>query len=396
MSTVMKLSPHDRKELDKFTLFLACKSVQVIVQSRFGVKQKTKSKPHASLSDWQFNLDIPDLPEIQTRVNEAMAGQIPEPGGPSLCTQISLQTVDGDTLVLEVWHLSVSNVCDSSVRAIYTVYNRMSLLLKSLITITRVTPAYRLSHNQSRDSYIICFNVYMGEPQLDMLGEDYKRVQVGQVGTPTGTLTLGVVYRTKMTISPQQAVNQTHPAMMLKSDYFKPDLSPRGMRMRPRRKDGGDSLGEMQQGAFAPPCPRDLKEIAAREDESPWPLPKPAFSSLLSMPAKSTTSNNSRSEEDNDSDVNEPFVEPREVLLPAEDFVLVELKPPFADGEEGGTDLGTFFQECQSAPMLSSFSCQPTLEQQVSEISAHLAALESSLPDLDQFVESVCQSDSLK
>lgn len=71
-------------------------------------------------------------------------------------------------------------------------------------------------------------------------------------------------------------------------------------------------------------------------------------------------------------------------------------KPPFADGEEGGTDLGTFFQECQSAPMLSSFSCQPTLEQQVSEISAHLAALESSLPDLDQFVESVCQSDSLK
>ncbi|XP_065284102.2 autophagy-related protein 13 isoform X3 [Dermacentor albipictus] len=396
MSTVMKLSPHDRKELDKFTLFLACKSVQVIVQSRFGVKQKTKSKPHASLSDWQFNLDIPDLPEIQTRVNEAMAGQIPEPGGPSLCTQISLQTVDGDTLVLEVWHLSVSNVCDSSVRAIYTVYNRMSLLLKSLITITRVTPAYRLSHNQSRDSYIICFNVYMGEPQLDMLGEDYKRVQVGQVGTPTGTLTLGVVYRTKMTISPQQAVNQTHPAMMLKSDYFKPDLSPRGMRMRPRRKDGGDSLGEMQQGAFAPPCPRDLKEIAAREDESPWPLPKPAFSSLLSMPAKSTTSNKSRSEEDNDSDVNEPFVEPREVLLPAEDFVLVELKPPFADGEEGGTDLGTFFQECQSAPMLSSFSCQPTLEQQVSEISAHLAALESSLPDLDQFVESVCQSDSLK
>ncbi|KAH6936102.1 hypothetical protein HPB50_013376 [Hyalomma asiaticum] len=149
-----------------------------------------------------------------------------------------------------------------------------------------------------------------------------------------------------------------------------------------RRKDGGDVL--------------DLKEIADRADESPWPLPKPAFSSLLSMPAKSTTSTNSRSEEDNDSDVNEPFVEPREVLLPTEDFILVELKPPFADGEEGGTDLGTFFQECQSAPMLSSFSCQPSLEEQVSEISAHLAALESSLPDLDQFVESVCQSDSLK
>uniref|UniRef100_A0A131YVX5 Autophagy-related protein 13 n=1 Tax=Rhipicephalus appendiculatus TaxID=34631 RepID=A0A131YVX5_RHIAP len=396
MSTVMKLSSHDRKELEKFTLFLSCKSVQVIVQSRLGQKQKTQCKAEASNSDWQFNLDIPDEDDVQLQLNEAMAGQIPEPGGPSLCTEISLKTVDGDTLVLEVWQLSVSNVCDSSVRATYTVYNRMSIVLKSLITITRVMPAYRLSHNQSRDSYIICFNVYMGEPQLDVLGEDYKRIQVGQVGMPTGTLTLGVDYRTKMTISPQQAINQAHPAMMLKSDYFKPDLSPRGMRMRPRRKDGGDVLGEMHQGAFAPPCPRDLKEIADRVDESPWPLPKPAFASLLSMPAKSTASSNSRSEEDTDSDVNEPLVEPREVLLPTEDFILVELKPPFADGEEGGTDLGTFFQECQSAPMLSSFSCQPTLEQQVSEISAHLAALESSLPDLDQFVESVCQSDSLK
>ncbi|KAH7969450.1 hypothetical protein HPB52_018311 [Rhipicephalus sanguineus] len=263
MSTVMKLSSHDRKELEKFTLFLSCKSVQVIVQSRLGQKQKTQCKAEASNSDW-FNLDIPDEDDVQLQLNDAMAGQIPEPGGPSLCTEISLKTVDGDTLVLEVWQLSVSNVCDSSVRATYTVYNRMSLVLKSLITITRVMPAYRLSHNQSRDSYIICFNVYMGEPQLDVLGEDYKRIQVGQVGMPTGTLTLGVDYRTKMTISPQQAINQAHPAMMLKSDYFKPDLSPRGMRMRPRRKDGGDVLGEMHQGAFAPPCPRDLKEIAGQ------------------------------------------------------------------------------------------------------------------------------------
>ncbi|XP_049268127.1 autophagy-related protein 13 [Rhipicephalus sanguineus] len=404
MSTVMKLSSHDRKELEKFTLFLSCKSVQVIVQSRLGQKQKTQCKAEASNSDW-FNLDIPDEDDVQLQLNDAMAGQIPEPGGPSLCTEISLKTVDGDTLVLEVWQLSVSNVCDSSVRATYTVYNRMSLVLKSLITITRVMPAYRLSHNQSRDSYIICFNVYMGEPQLDVLGEDYKRIQVGQVGMPTGTLTLGVDYRTKMTISPQQAINQAHPAMMLKSDYFKPDLSPRGMRMRPSTDIATDAIkrsdkdlppeGIRRQSGVAGHngCANGLQD---RVDESPWPLPKPAFSSLLSMPAKSTASSNSRSEEDNDSDVNEPLVEPREVLLPTEDFILVELKPPFADGEEGGTDLGTFFQECQSAPMLSSFSCQPTLEQQVSEISAHLAALESSLPDLDQFVESVCQSDSLK
>lgn len=51
MST-MKLSPHDRKEIDKFCRYLASKYVQVIVQSRLGEKQKTTSRPHSTLSDW--------------------------------------------------------------------------------------------------------------------------------------------------------------------------------------------------------------------------------------------------------------------------------------------------------------------------------------------------------
>ena len=33
----------------------------------------------------------------------------------------------------------------SSFQVTHTVYNRMSLLLKSLVTVARVTPAYRLS-----------------------------------------------------------------------------------------------------------------------------------------------------------------------------------------------------------------------------------------------------------
>lgn len=122
--------------------------------------------PYASSPLPQFNLDIPDIPEITEEVRRALGSQIPEAGGPSLCTEISLQTVEGDSLVLETWQLSGSEACDASVRVIYTVYNRMSLLLKSLVAVTRVTPAYKLSLRQGPDSYVVCYRVYMGEPQV--------------------------------------------------------------------------------------------------------------------------------------------------------------------------------------------------------------------------------------
>lgn len=61
--------------------------------------------------------------------------------------------------------------CDSNVRVTYTVYNRMGLLLKSLVTVTRVTPAYKLARRQSPDSYVILYNIYMGEPQFHQLGK---------------------------------------------------------------------------------------------------------------------------------------------------------------------------------------------------------------------------------
>ena len=47
-----RLTPQDKKDLDKFTKFLIYKAVQIIVQSRLGYKVKTQSKPFSSGSDW--------------------------------------------------------------------------------------------------------------------------------------------------------------------------------------------------------------------------------------------------------------------------------------------------------------------------------------------------------
>lgn len=120
---------------------------------------------------WQFNLAIRDLPEVLAEAKRALCGEVVTARLP-LCVEISLRTVEGDTMMLETWCLGVlPEQCDPSVRVTYTVYNRMGILLKSLVSVTRVTPAYKLSRHQGPDSYVICYRIYMGEPQLHNLGK---------------------------------------------------------------------------------------------------------------------------------------------------------------------------------------------------------------------------------
>lgn len=118
----------------------------------------------------QFNLAVHDLPEVLAEAKKVLCGEAISSSIP-LCIEISLRTVEGDTMVLETWSLGVlPEQSDPTIRVTYTVYNRMGILLKSLLSISRVTPAYKLSRRQGPDSYVICYRIYMGEPQLHTLG----------------------------------------------------------------------------------------------------------------------------------------------------------------------------------------------------------------------------------
>uniref|UniRef100_A0ABK0LLR7 Autophagy-related protein 13 n=1 Tax=Rattus norvegicus TaxID=10116 RepID=A0ABK0LLR7_RAT len=186
------LSSQDRKDLDKFIKFFALKTVQVIVQARLGEKICTRSSSSPTGSDW-FNLAIKDIPEVTHEAKKALSGQLPAVGR-SMCVEISLKTSEGDSMELEIWCLEMNEKCDKEIKVSYTVYNRLSLLLKSLLAITRVTPAYRLSRKQGHE-YVILYRIYFGEVQLNGLGEGFQTVRVGTVGTPVGTLTLSCAYR---------------------------------------------------------------------------------------------------------------------------------------------------------------------------------------------------------
>uniref|UniRef100_A0A8C8JH65 Autophagy-related protein 13 n=1 Tax=Oncorhynchus tshawytscha TaxID=74940 RepID=A0A8C8JH65_ONCTS len=189
------LSPQDKKDLDKFIKFFALKTVQVIVQARLGEKVCTRSLSSPTGSDW-FNLAIKDIPEVTHEAKKALSGQLPGIGR-SMCVEISLKTSEGDSMELETWCLEMNEKCDKDIKVSYTVYNRLSLLLKSLLAITRVTPAYKLSRKQGHD-YVILYRIYFGEVQLTGLGEGFQTVRVGVVGTPIGTITLSCAYRTNL------------------------------------------------------------------------------------------------------------------------------------------------------------------------------------------------------
>uniref|UniRef100_A0A8B9GZH8 Autophagy-related protein 13 n=1 Tax=Astyanax mexicanus TaxID=7994 RepID=A0A8B9GZH8_ASTMX len=211
------LSPQDRKDLDKFIKFFALKTVQVIVQARLGEKICTRSSSSPTGSDW-FTLAIKDIPEVTHEAKKALAGQLPSIGR-SMCVEISLKTSEGDSMELETWCLEMNEKCEKDIKVSYTVYTRLSLLLKSLLAITRVTPAYKLSRKQGHD-YVILYRIYFGDVQLSGLGDGFQTVRVGIVGTPIGTLTLSCAYRTNLALMSSRQFERTAPIMGIIIDHF--------------------------------------------------------------------------------------------------------------------------------------------------------------------------------
>lgn len=248
------------KDLEKFIKFLALKTTQVVVQSRLGEKIQTQCNPLAG-NDW-FNIVVQDHPDVLDETKRALSLK---PGDSilqrlPLCVEISLKTTEGDQMILEVWSLDLQQSIDSCknaaagngeeckadgggnintnnssdtqmLKASHAIYNRMGIMLKSLISLTRTTPAYKLSRRQCPDSYVIFYRIYVDRPQVHTLGEGHKQVKIGKLNTIVGSLVMSVAYRTKLTISPtagHHAVAATahqgdqQNAIMLKSDHFRP------------------------------------------------------------------------------------------------------------------------------------------------------------------------------
>ncbi|KAK3100057.1 hypothetical protein FSP39_014027 [Pinctada imbricata] len=441
-----KLSQQDRKDLEKFTKFLIYKSLQIIVQARLGDKIKTKSKPYTSGADW-FNIAIKDIPDVHAATKKALLGQT-SLLSQNVCAEISLKTSEGSSMVLETWYIGLNKEqCDPHVRVSFAVYNRMGIVLKSLFSVSRVTPAYRLSRRQGAcsDDYVICYRFYHGEPQFFMLGDNYQTIKVGAVPTPCGTININLAYRTKLQITPQRTSRETK--FEVKDDHFRKDspkrpTTPKPCSMGYRRNstsedleqdgvDGQDlcsttftnspgdvfSHGVMQSGPAQHSQPikispragdRYMERAGDRLTDQHLDKPEsvekhPSFTSLQKVgafaqprvskdikndfddvPFLSLLQQNGNTEDITDKNVDSKNTandsnkslgqksvssgENMEVTSSTdsissnasapEDFVMVELKTPFA-GADPNTDLNKFYRECQGAPSLNMFEEHP-------------------------------------
>lgn len=267
------------KDLEKFIKLFALKTAQVVVQSRLGEKMQTQWNPSDG-NDW-FNIVVEDHPDVNAETKRVLALSPTETILQRLpmCIEISLRTAEGDQMVLEVWTLDLQtaggqqkkgkeNIREDGfngspsggsngttnftngqseqhcLKATHAIYNRMGILLKSLISLTRAVPAYKLSRVQCSDSYSIYYRIYVGQPHTLHLGEGHKVVRIGQLNTILGNLVMSVAYRTKMTITPtsitpqtMRVVNGNSAEIMMDSNHFQPSAG--GVIRKLQTKTGG-------------------------------------------------------------------------------------------------------------------------------------------------------------
>ncbi|XP_076426137.1 autophagy-related protein 13 isoform X12 [Peromyscus maniculatus bairdii] len=412
------LNSQDRKDLDKFIKFFALKTVQVIVQARLGEKICTRSSSSPTGSDW-FNLAIKDIPEVTHEAKKALSGQLPAVGR-SMCVEISLKTSEGDSMELEIWCLEMNEKCDKEIKVSYTVYNRLSLLLKSLLAITRVTPAYRLSRKQGHE-YVILYRIYFGEVQLNGLGEGFQTVRVGTVGTPVGTITLSCAYRINLAFMSTRQFERTPPIMGIIIDHFVDRPYPSSSPMHPCNYRTGEDAGvtypsvedsqEVCTTSFSTSPPSQLM-VPGKEGGVPLAPNQPAHGTqadqerlVTHTPSDGThcaATPSSSEDTETVSNSSEGRASPHDVLETIfvrkvgafvnkpinqvnppdspettsplhgslhsdgssggssgnthDDFVMIDFKPAFSKDDILPMDLGTFYREFQNPPQLSSLS----------------------------------------
>ncbi|KAL0852315.1 hypothetical protein ABMA28_000523 [Loxostege sticticalis] len=399
----------DRLKLYKFTKILTLKVAQIVVQSRQGKKithetNTTKAIdqiPSATSNVQWFNLSIPDEPDVAYDTKQVLNGEVVDALVKVLCIEISLRTNDGDRMVLEMWTVKILPGGDPTINSITAIYYRMSIMLKSTLSISRITPAYKMARSQHKESYTISHKIYGGEPNLDLLGERYKTVRVSDLKTPIGTIVIEVAYRTKMTILPEDkikpldGVSQSSVTdIMVKSDHFYE--SPK----KNYDKKEIDLNKPLTAGAFV-----DTVKIKELHDALSQQIPpEPPMSWLLAEKDKLekklkapliVDKSKERAGCSNDGAGTSSHAMSKAIEVPRVrngDKYSSLMEFPFADGSPM-TELATFYQECLQARSASDewteLAGEPSASTDSESLSQQLKMFEDAVPEFDNMVASM-------
>ncbi len=188
-------SDSSRRETEKYIKFFTYKSLQVVVNSRSGEKSRTSSKANAVGVDW-FNVALPGSSiesEIQKEVRSEFSSKtavVQEP----LWLNVYLKTAEGHDSLLETWNLSFVEKSDQNVKNCSVVYNKLSLLLKSLIAVTRSLPAYKLTRRKDKD-FSFYYKIMAEPPSKAIITQLPEKTKVGAVSTQFGSVSISVFFK---------------------------------------------------------------------------------------------------------------------------------------------------------------------------------------------------------
>lgn len=196
------MNSQSRREFSQFCKYFTIRSVEAIVQARLGGKIRTTCRGTQS-RDW-FNVNIEEVPEITAQLVRSLNNTFP-PYLPEVNILVALRTADGQTLNLEIWRISVDSedVSEGHCANVRTqLYHRMGVMLRSIMSASRVTPCYKLyTRRQSADTFVLCYQIY-GAPMdhRNLLGEKFRSVPLGSVGSSLGSLKVDLYYRVHMVV----------------------------------------------------------------------------------------------------------------------------------------------------------------------------------------------------
>lgn len=254
------LDEKTRVEMLRYIRLFCSRSLQVIIQSRRqdspeGVFRKSNPDPPAQ--DW-FNLNINTHTVLAKDVHKECKFHLSSglPYDEPLCCQLSI--IQGDIAqVVEIWELRVES--QKSMQCKYSeVYERQCLLLKSLISLTRVLPAYSACRDWSENKFDIKYEIFKKDPDMHLLGESRGSLLVGHVVTALGELSVTCTYRRMLgfgrpsnTVQPAMSSRQVsvaRPIGKAASRYVQD-----GVMNRRHRPESVSSMAASEYGASAPP-----------------------------------------------------------------------------------------------------------------------------------------------
>ncbi|GFS12302.1 autophagy-related protein 13 [Elysia marginata] len=219
MAASVSTSEDSIENIERLFKTFTFRCLQVIVYSRIEANILRSNREFNEM----FNVSIPDNPAIEDSLKKSLKDVKNFPPKGPICVEVALVTSEGDHMFLETWDLSFNrSSLDMSANRTMHIFTRMGVTIKSLLSATRVLPAYKLARNQGEKGggYTLTHRVYMGKPQTHMLGEGFKTVRAGAVPTALGLMTATVSYRTKLLLSADMPASATA-AIEVKENYFK-------------------------------------------------------------------------------------------------------------------------------------------------------------------------------